>query len=70
MLFRSPLLDDARRHDLLSAIEEYRREHVPLSVPVALLRHHCVAEDVRWVREQTYLRPYPDELRLRHSVAV
>lgn len=66
----SSLLDDARRHDLLSAIEEYRREHVPLSVPVALLRHHCAAEDVRWVREQTYLRPYPDELRLRHSVAV
>lgn len=66
----SALLDDPRRHDLLEAIQEYRREQVPLSVPVALLRHHCTAEDVAWTRDQTYLRPYPDELRLRHAVAV
>ena len=66
----SPLLDDSRRHDLLAAIEDYRKEHVPLSVPVALLRHHCVGEDVTWARDQTYLRPYPDELRLRHAIAV
>ncbi|MCK9871225.1 DUF523 and DUF1722 domain-containing protein [Nocardiopsis dassonvillei] len=66
----SALLDDARRHDLLGAIEDYRREQVPLSVPVALLRHHCAAEDVGWARDQTYLRPYPDDLRLRHAVTV
>ncbi|MFV2195728.1 YbgA family protein [Nocardiopsis sp. LOL_012] len=66
----SPLLDDARRHDLLAAIEDYRTEIAPLSVPVALLRHHCAAEDAGWAHEQTYLRPYPDELRLRHALAV
>ncbi|MGW8526584.1 MULTISPECIES: YbgA family protein [Nocardiopsidaceae] len=66
----SPLLDDSRRHDLLEAIQDYRREQVPLSVPVALLRHHCAGEDVAWVRDQTYLRPYPDDLRLRHAIAV
>lgn len=66
----SPLLDDARRHDLLAGIEDYRREEVPLSLPMALLRHHCAAEDVAWASDQTYLRPYPDALRLRHPVAV
>ncbi|MCY9786147.1 DUF523 and DUF1722 domain-containing protein [Nocardiopsis sp. EMB25] len=66
----SPLLDDTRRHDLLTAIEDYRAELVPLSLPVTLLRHHCAAEDVDWAREQTYLRPYPDDLRLRHALAV
>ncbi|WP_051064657.1 YbgA family protein [Nocardiopsis halotolerans] len=66
----SPLLDDTRRHDLLAAIEDYRHERAPLSVPVALLRHHCAAEDVEWTRDQTYLRPYPDDLRLRHAVPV
>ncbi|MFD3686778.1 YbgA family protein [Nocardiopsis sp. NPDC058631] len=66
----SSLLDDARRHDLLEAIQDYRREQVPLSVPVALLRHHCAAEEVAWARNQTYLRPYPDDLRLRHAVSV
>lgn len=66
----SPLLDDTRRHDLLTAIEDYRNEQSPLSLPMALLRHHCSAEGVTWVEEQTYLVPYPDELRLRHAVAV
>lgn len=66
----SPLLDDTRRHDLLAGIEEYREGQVPLSLPVALLRHHCSAEDVAWASNQTYLRPYPDPLRLRHPVAV
>ncbi|MFE3460141.1 DUF1722 domain-containing protein [Nocardiopsis aegyptia] len=66
----SPLLDDTRRHDLLEAIEAYRVGEAPLSLPVALLRHHCAAEDVVWAREQTYLRPYPDDLRLRHPVDV
>lgn len=66
----SPLLDDARRHDLLASIEDYRQERAPLSLPMALLRHNCAPEEVRWVRDQTYLRPYPDELRLRHAVAV
>ncbi|MBR8741853.1 DUF523 and DUF1722 domain-containing protein [Nocardiopsis sp. MG754419] len=66
----STLLDDSRRHDLLAGIEDYRRGDAPLSLPVALLRHHCAAEDVTWASEQTYLRPYPDALRLRHPVAV
>ncbi|WP_017603154.1 YbgA family protein [Nocardiopsis alkaliphila] len=66
----SPRLDDARRHDLLAEIETYRRGDAPLSLPIALLRHHCAAEDVAWANEQSYLRPYPDSLRLRHPVAV
>lgn len=66
----SPLLDDTRRNDLLAGIEDYRRGDTPLSLPVALLRHHCTAEDVTWANEQTYLRPYPEDLRLRHPIAV
>lgn len=66
----SPALDDTRRHDLLAGIEEYREGQSPLSLPVALLRHHCLAEDLGWAGGQTYLRPYPDALRLRHPVAV
>ncbi|WP_017578246.1 DUF1722 domain-containing protein [Nocardiopsis kunsanensis] len=66
----SPLLDDARRHDLLASIEDYRQERAPLSLPMALLRHNCAPEEARWVRDQTYLRPYPDGLGLRHTVAV
>ena len=59
-------LDRARRHDLVARIDAYRRGEEPLSVPVALLAHH--ASGLPWLAEQTYLRPFPAALRLRHAV--
>jgi uncharacterized protein YbgA (DUF1722 family)/uncharacterized protein YbbK (DUF523 family) len=60
-------LDRPRRHDLMARIEAYRRGEEPLSVPIALLAHHAVG--LPWLAEQTYLRPFPPDLRLRHSVS-
>ncbi len=60
-------LDRPRRHDLVARIDAYRRGEEPLSVPVALLAHY--APDLPWLAEQTYLRPFPPDLRLRHSVS-
>ena len=59
-------LDRPRRADLLARIEAYRRGEEPLSVPVALLAHY--ASWFPWLAEQTYLRPFPADLRLRHAV--
>jgi uncharacterized protein YbgA (DUF1722 family)/uncharacterized protein YbbK (DUF523 family) len=59
-------LDRPRRADLLARIEGYRRGEEPLSIPVALLAHY--ASWFPWLAEQTYLRPFPAGLRLRHSV--
>ncbi|MFW5418802.1 DUF1722 domain-containing protein [Nocardiopsis sp. CNT-189] len=64
----SGLLDDARRHDMLASIEAYRAGEVPLTVPAALIRHHCAAEGVAWAAEQTYLAPFPAGLGLRNSL--
>ena len=61
-------LDRARRDDLVARIESYRRGEVPLSVPVALLAHYASGGELPWLAEQTYLAPFPAELRLRHSV--
>ena len=60
-------LDRARRYDLVARIEGYRRGEEPLSVPVALLAHY--APGLPWLAGQTYLRPFPPDLRLRHSVS-
>ncbi len=60
-------LDRLRRHDLVARIEAYRRGEEPLSVPIALLAHYAL--DLPWLAEQTYLRPFPPDLRLRHSVS-
>jgi uncharacterized protein YbgA (DUF1722 family)/uncharacterized protein YbbK (DUF523 family) len=59
-------LDRPRRADLVARIEAYRRGEEPLSVPVALLAHY--ASRFPWLAEQTYLRPFPPDLRLRHAV--
>jgi uncharacterized protein YbgA (DUF1722 family)/uncharacterized protein YbbK (DUF523 family) len=61
-------LDRARRLDLLARIEACRRGEEPLSVPVALLAHYASGGEFGWLAEQTFLRPFPAELRLRHSV--
>ncbi|WP_214323092.1 YbgA family protein [Nonomuraea sediminis] len=58
-------LDVAHRDDLLHVIDAYRAGLVPLSVPTALVRHHATG----WIAGQTYLAPYPDDLRLRHHLA-
>jgi uncharacterized protein YbgA (DUF1722 family)/uncharacterized protein YbbK (DUF523 family) len=59
-------LDRPRRADLAARIEAYRRGEEPLSVPVALLAHY--ASWFPWLAGQTYLRPFPPALRLRHTV--
>jgi uncharacterized protein YbgA (DUF1722 family)/uncharacterized protein YbbK (DUF523 family) len=61
-------LDRARRLDLLARIEACRRGEEPLSVPVALLAHYASGGEFGWLAEQTFLRPFPAELRLRHSL--
>jgi uncharacterized protein YbgA (DUF1722 family)/uncharacterized protein YbbK (DUF523 family) len=62
----SGLLDQARRHGILAAVGAYRRHEVPLSVPVALIRHHAVAGGAGYLADQTYLDPFPASLGLRN----
>ena len=62
-------LDRPRRADLVARIEAYRRGEEPLSVPVALLAHYASGGDFPWLAEQTFLRPFPAGLRLRHAVS-
>lgn len=59
-------LDDTRRHDILTTIDAYRRGEVPLSVPVALLRHQARGGGAGYLEEQTYLDPFPAALGLRN----
>jgi uncharacterized protein YbgA (DUF1722 family)/uncharacterized protein YbbK (DUF523 family) len=60
-------LDRPRRLDLVARIDAYRRGEEPLSVPVALLAHHASGGEFGWLADQTFLRPFPAGLRLRHD---
>jgi uncharacterized protein YbgA (DUF1722 family)/uncharacterized protein YbbK (DUF523 family) len=61
-------LDRESKAELAAAIDEYRREVVPLVVPVTLLRHHIRACGERYLAGQLYLDPHPRELALRNHV--
>jgi uncharacterized protein YbgA (DUF1722 family)/uncharacterized protein YbbK (DUF523 family) len=62
------VVDAASKQELLACIDDYRRELVPLVVPLTLLRHHVRAHAVAYLADQTYLEPHPRELMLRNHV--
>ncbi|MFH1842610.1 MAG: DUF523 and DUF1722 domain-containing protein [bacterium] len=51
---------------LLSVIEDYRQEIVPLIVPLTLVKHYLAQEGNEFSRNQVYLNPHPRELKLRN----
>jgi len=61
-------LGDGERKRIHAVIEDYRRELVPLIVPLTLLKHYIELHDVAYVGAQTYLNPHPRELKLRNHV--
>ena len=61
-------LEPGDRAELAEVIEDYRRQLVPLAVPIALLRHHVRRLEVPYLRGQLYLEPHPKELMLRNHV--
>ncbi|MDA0745698.1 MAG: DUF523 and DUF1722 domain-containing protein [bacterium] len=57
------------RAELLEVVESYRKQLVPLVVPLTLLQHHLKRNPVpEWVHQQVYLNPYPQEMMLRNHV--
>ncbi|MHC5021397.1 MAG: YbgA family protein [Planctomycetota bacterium] len=61
-------LDEASRDELRGVIDDYRRELVPLVVPMTLIRHHVRRLGVAYLAGQLYLQPHPRELMLRNHV--
>ena len=61
-------LDPADRRELESVIEDFRREFVPLIVPITLVRHHARRLGIEYILDQVYLEPHPKELMLRNHV--
>ena len=61
-------VDEGSKRELMDAIDEYRRELVPLVVPLTLFRHHVRVHQIHYLAGQTYLEPHPRELMLRNHV--
>ncbi len=63
--FKKVLTPDEKQ-ELLEVIDRYRREELPLVVPVTLVQHHVRRHGIPYLAQQTYLNPHPAELQLRN----
>jgi uncharacterized protein YbgA (DUF1722 family)/uncharacterized protein YbbK (DUF523 family) len=61
-------LDTSEKQELLEIIDDYRRELVPIIVPVTLISHYVRKYNQPYLKDQTYLNPHPLELQLRNHV--
>ncbi|MFT4648552.1 MAG: hypothetical protein ACI9X4_001777 [Glaciecola sp.] len=60
------VLPSTVKHHLLDSIEEYRKGHLPLIVPLSLLAFNANQHQVEYLLGQVYFDPYPREWMLRN----
>jgi uncharacterized protein YbgA (DUF1722 family)/uncharacterized protein YbbK (DUF523 family) len=61
-------LSPDERQELIGVIRDFRRQIIPLIVPVTLIRHYVKKYAVAYLLAQVYLDPSPKELMLRNHV--
>ncbi|MFO7760196.1 MAG: YbgA family protein [Thermodesulfobacteriota bacterium] len=54
------------KEEMVEIIEQYRKELIPLIVPVTLFRHYIRKFGISYLEGQFYTNPYPLELKLRN----
>jgi len=60
-------LDAEQRKELCEQVEGYRLGLLPLIAPLTLINHYLRQYPKDYLKGQSYLSPYPDELRLRYA---
>ncbi len=66
MGFLKQQLSADEKQEMLEIIEEYRRELIPLVVPITLMQHYVRKYKEPYLARQYYLKPHPIELQLRN----
>jgi len=65
--FKERLPSDEKQ-ELLDVIDHYKKEYIPLIVPITLIQHYVRKYDQPYLKQQVYLNPHPLELQLRNHV--
>lgn len=60
------LLSASEKHEVLTAIDDFRLRRLPLIVPLTLLRFNVNRYEVEYLQGQLYFDPHPKELMLRN----
>lgn len=56
------------KQELSDTIEQYRQGHIPLIVPITLLRHHFRKQPDPFIEQSLYMHPYPAEMKLLNNI--
>ncbi len=65
--FKKQLAADEKQ-EVLELIDNYRKGHLPLIVPITLMNHFVRKYRQPYLAQQTYLNPHPLDLQLRNHV--
>ena len=55
------------RQELCEQIDAYREGLIPLMAPLTLINHYLLQYPKEYLTRQSYLSPYPNELKLRYA---
>lgn len=61
-------LSSDEKSELQTLIQQYRSGIVPLVVPLTLIKHHFKRHPDRYIADQVYLQPHPENLSLRNAL--
>ena len=61
-------LSPNEKQELADLINQYRIGHIPLIVPITMLKHHFANHPDPYIAKQAYLQPYPEKLGLRNNI--
>lgn len=65
--FKKRLSSDEKQ-ELFEAVDFYRKDRIPLIVPITLINHYVQKYDQPYLKQQVYLNPHPLELQFRNHV--
>jgi uncharacterized protein YbgA (DUF1722 family)/uncharacterized protein YbbK (DUF523 family) len=60
-------LKPIERKELAEQIDAYRCGLMPLVVPITLIKHYLMLNPQKYLQQQSYLSPYPEQLKLRYG---
>ncbi|EKK9986728.1 DUF523 and DUF1722 domain-containing protein [Vibrio vulnificus] len=61
-------LNKEQKSELAQVIDDYRTGMLPLLAPLTLIRHYLNTHPDGYLESQKYLKPYPQELKLRYGL--
>ena len=61
-------LESPQKKELALVIQEYNQGLLPLLSPITLIKHHLGIHTNEYLAKQSFLNPYPQELRLRYGL--